>query len=197
MTKIEEKRALRRRVRALEQTLSPRYRAEADRLIAAHVLALPDYRMARTLFCFVSTALEIDTRPILLDALAHGKRLCLPLCGAEKGQMTLRHVDSLEALRPGAFGILEPDSACPAVAADEVELAVLPCLSCDRAGHRLGRGGGYYDRFLSAYRGSAVLLCREKLLRDEIPLEPHDMPVPWVITEQGLYEDGVPARLEA
>ena len=56
----------------------------------------------------------------------------------------------------------------------------------------MGRGGGYYDRFLSQYRSSAVLLCRERLIREEIPVEPHDCPVPWVLTEQGLYEDGVP-----
>ena len=62
-------------------------------------------------------------------------------------------------------------------------------------GQRLGQGGGYYDRFLSNYRGGTVLLCREKLIREEIPLEPHDYPIPWVLTEVGLYEDGTPARL--
>ena len=49
--------------------------------------------------------------------------------------------------------------------------------------------------FLARYRGGTVLLCREKLIREEIPVEPHDFPVPWVLTERGLYEDGVPARL--
>ena len=58
-------------------------------------------------------------------------------------------------------------------------------------GQRLGHGGGYYDRFLSQYRGGTVLLCREQLIRQEIPVEPHDYPVPWVLTERGLYEDGI------
>ena len=65
----------------------------------------------------------------------------------------------------------------------------------DANGDRLGQGGGYYDRFLSHYRGGTVLLCPEKLIREEIPLEPQDMPIPWVLTENGLYEDGTPARL--
>ena len=111
-------------------------------------------------------------------------------------RMELRAVESLDRLVQGAYGILEPAPECPRLMPDQVDFAVLPCLSCSRAGHRLGKGGGYYDRFLAAYRGSAVLLCREQLLREDIPVEPHDMSVPWVVTESGLYEDGVPARIE-
>lgn len=196
MTRAEEKAALRRRIREMEKALSPRYKEESSRAIAAVVCALPEYREAQTIFAFAGSDREIDTRAILSDALAQGKRLCLPLCGTERGEMTLRQVSSLGRLRPGTYGILEPDGSCPEISADEVDLAILPCLSCDRAGRRLGQGGGYYDRFLSSYRGGAVLLCREKLLRQEIPVEPHDMPVPWVVTEAGLYEDGVPARIE-
>ncbi|MEG1858223.1 MAG: 5-formyltetrahydrofolate cyclo-ligase, partial [Pseudoflavonifractor sp.] len=104
-------------------------------------------------------------------------------------------IRSLGELVSGAYGILEPAADSPRMNPDEVDLAVLPCLSCNHLGQRLGQGGRFYDRFLSAYRGGTVLLCREKLLREEIPVEPHDFPVPWVLTEKGLYEDGIPARL--
>ncbi|BAK98765.1 putative 5-formyltetrahydrofolate cyclo-ligase family protein [Oscillibacter valericigenes Sjm18-20] len=196
MTIAEEKKELRRRVRAQERELSFRYKEQSAAAISNLVCALPDYRDADTVFCFVGTAREIDTRGILNDALAKRKRLCLPLCMAEPGIMELRAVKSMDELVPGAYGILEPAPECPRLMPDEVDFAVLPCLSSSRAGHRLGQGGGYYDRFLAAYRGSAVLLCREQLLREDIPVEPHDMPVPWVVTENGLYEDGVPARIE-
>lgn len=195
MTKQEEKQRLRRTVRDLEAQLSPRYKAASSRAIAAHLLAMPEYQAAGTVFCFVGTAREIDTRPILADALAAGKALCVPLCTAP-GIMELRRITALETLSPGAYGILEPPAGAPAVGVDEVDFAVLPCVTCDRLGRRLGKGGGYYDRFLAHYRGGSVLLCREKLIREEIPVEPHDYPVPWVLTERGLYEDGVPARLE-
>ena len=195
MTKQEEKQQLRRTVRDLEARLSPRYKAASSRAIAAHLLAMPEYQAAGTVFCFVGTAREIDTRPILADALAAGKGLCVPLCTAP-GVMELRQVTALEELSPGAYGILEPPAGAPAVGVDEVDFAVLPCVTCDHFGRRLGKGGGYYDRFLAHYRGGSVLLCREKLIREEIPVEPHDYPVPWVLTERGLYEDGVPARLE-
>lgn len=194
MTRQEEKQQLRQIVRRLERELSPQYKERSARAIAAHLLAMPEYQSAGTVFCFIGTAHEIDTHPILEDALASGKVLCVPLCTA-KGVMELRRIISLEQVSPGAYGILEPAADCPPVSPDDVDLAILPCLTCSRSGQRLGQGGGYYDRFLSHYRGGTVLLCREHLMREEIPLEPHDYPVPWVLTEKGLYEDGTPARL--
>ena len=194
MTRQEEKQRLRRTIRALEESLSPRYLEESGRTIAARLLAMPEYRAAGTVFCFAGFGREVDTRPILEDALSAGEVLCLPLC-VGSGQMELRQVSGLARLSPGAFGIPEPPADSPAAQVDEVDFAILPCVTCDHAGRRLGRGGGYYDRFLARYRGGTVLLCREKLIREEIPVEPHDFPVPWVLTERGLYEDGVPARL--
>ena len=194
MTRQEEKQWLRQTVRRLEASLSDAYRRNSDRAIAAHLLAMPEYQAAGTVFCFVGTSREIDTRPILEAVLAAGKALCVPLCTAP-GQMELRRITALEQLSPGTYGILEPPTDAPRVSVDEVDMAILPCLTCNHLGQRLGQGGGYYDRFLAHYRGGAVLLCREKLIREEIPLEPHDYPVPWVLTERGLYEDGTPARL--
>ena len=86
MTKAEEKQRLRAVMRQLERELSEQYKQTADQAIAAHLLALPEYQEADTVFCFVGTAREIDTRPILAAALDSGKRLCVPLC-VEKGIM--------------------------------------------------------------------------------------------------------------
>lgn len=194
MTKQEEKQRLRRTMRTLERQLPEKYKAASSRSICAHLLAMPEYQAASAVFCFVGTAREIDTRPILADALAAGKRLSVPRCTGP-GVMELRQIRSFEELVPGAYGILEPPMTAPLTDPDDVDLAILPCLTCNHLGQRLGQGGGYYDRFLSNYRGGTVLLCREKLIREEIPLEPHDYPIPWVLTEVGLYEDGTPARL--
>lgn len=194
MTRKEEKKALRAIMKRMEETLSPRYMEKADRVIAAHLAAMPEYQAAQTVFCFVGVRREIDTRPILEQALAAGKTLCVPLC-VDKGVMEPRLVTDLSQLREGIYGLLEPPFDAPLVAVDEIDFAILPCTTCNHQGQRLGKGGGYYDRFLSHYRGGTVMLCREKLIREEIPVEPHDYPVPWVLTERGLYEDGTPARL--
>jgi len=194
MTRQEEKQFLRSRVRELEAQLSDKYKVHSSQAICTHLIGMPEYQAAETVFCFVGTTKEINTRLVLEDALAAGKRLCVPLC-VDKGIMELREITALSQLISGSYGILEPTADAPPVSVDEVDFAILPCLTCNHAGQRLGKGGGYYDRFLSHYRGGTVLLCREKLIREEIPVEPHDYPVPWVLTERGLYEDGIPARL--
>ena len=174
--------------------LSERYLERSDRRIAAQLLAMPEYQAAETVFCFVSVGREINTRPVLSAALESGKTLCVPRCLGSR-IMELRTIQSLDDLVPGAYGIPEPPEDAPLISVDRVDFAVLPCLTCNHLGQRLGRGGGYYDRFLASYRGGTVLLCREKLIREEIPVTPLDYPIPWVLTEAGLFEDGTPARL--
>ena len=194
MSVIEEKKALRTYIRQTERTLDPAYKAESSEAICRCVLALEEYRAAGTVFAFAGTVHEIDTSLLLKETLAAGKTLVLPRC-AEGHALDLCVVTSMDELVPGMYGILEPKADCALVTPADIDFAVVPCLSFDRRGRRLGQGGGYYDRFLSNYRGGTVLLCREKLIREEIPLEPHDYPIPWVLTEVGLYEDGTPARL--
>ena len=73
----------------------------------------------------------------------------------------------------------------PAAVPEDIDLAIVPCVGAAADGRRLGRGGGYHDRFLARYTGSALLLCREKLLCPDIPREAHDICMPAVITEKG------------
>ena len=132
MTTDQEKQQLRAAIRRLSAQLSPRYREAADRAIARHLLALPEYRSAGAVFCFVSAGREIDTRPILEQTLADGKTLCVPLCVAD-GIMELRAVRDLKELSPGAYGILEPPADSPALSPDQIDLAVIPCVTCSRS----------------------------------------------------------------
>lgn len=192
MTRQEEKQQLRSVISRLEEKLSPSYKEKSDRVIAHRLLAMSEYQEAQTAFCFIGTAHEINTRPILEHILSSGKTLCVPLCTAP-GIMEPRQITDLHQLLPGAHAIPEPPADAPLVVVDAIDFAILPCVTCNVLGQRLGHGCGYYDHFLSQYRGGTVLLCREHLLRQEIPVEPHDYPVPWVLTERALYEDGIPA----
>ena len=190
----QQKAALRRRLAAREQAMTQRERELSDRAIIYHVTRTEEYRRARTVFAFVGCGREIGTRALLERILSEGKELCVPLCTGP-GRMECRRVQDLSVLRPGSYGIPEPPPEAPAAEPEDIDLAIVPCVGAAADGRRLGRGGGYYDRFLASYRGGTVLLCREKLIREEIPVTPLDYPIPWVLTEAGLFEDGTPARL--
>ena len=181
MTKEELRREVARTLAALPED----YCRQADRAICRHVTQSPLFRQASTVFCYVGTAREIDTRPILQAALAAGKVLAVPLCTG-KGIMEARRIRSLEELAPGQYGIMEPVPGCPVVPPEELELALVPCCTGNADGQRLGYGGGFYDRYLPRTTCPAVLLCRGQLLRQHIPSEDHDRAMDYLVTEAGV-----------
>lgn len=185
MSVIEEKKALRTFIRQKERTLDPAYKAESSEAICRCILALPEYLAAEAVFAFAGTVHEIDTSLLLHETIAAGKTLVLPRCAAEHA-IDLCIVRSMDDLERGMYGILEPKDACPLVTAADVDFAVIPCLSFDRAGRRLGQGGGYYDRLLPQLRCPTALICREQLLSPAVPVEVHDMRCTMLITERGV-----------
>ena len=180
------KRALREEIRRAEARMTHQERFLSDRQIAEQVQYLPGWDDAPTICCFVGTGREIDTRPILEAVLSRRKWLCVPRCLA-KGGMEMKRIQSFAELSPGTMGIPEPPEGNETVRPEEIGLLIVPCVTCDYEGRRLGRGGGYYDRYLARYNGPTALLCRERLIREEIPMEAHDRQVLPVLTERGLY----------
>ncbi len=167
----------------------PDYFAESNRAIEEAVLSLGAWRAAQVVFCYVSVRNEPSTRRLLSAALESGKRLCVPRC-AGNGIMYAHEIRSLDALRPGPYGLLEPEQRAPVVPAGAVELAIVPCVAADRQGHRIGHGAGYYDRYLAHLDCPSVCLCRGRALFPTVPAEKHDLPVSMVLTEQELIRIG-------
>lgn len=108
-------------------------KAAADRGISERLLTSAVFARAQCVFCYVSTPDEIDTHGILRQALAEGKTVCVPRC-IRAGEMRAYHIASLDGLRTGRFGILEPDASAPEVLPERIDLIVAPALACDRAG---------------------------------------------------------------
>ena len=183
------KKQLRKEVLAAAAGLPGQYKKEADVKIVRLLLSLPGYRRAKTIFCFVGRGDEIDTLPFIEKALSDGKKVAVPLC-LGKGIMEARLIKSVSELSPGFFGIPEPPSDSCKVEPFQIDMAVIPCAACSRDGRRLGYGGGYYDRYFETETKTvrnSILICREKLVREDIPLEPHDIIFPAVVTEAGVY----------
>lgn len=168
------------------RNLPPAYVREADEAICQTVLASPIYQNANAIFCYIGTAREINTRPILTAALRDGKLLALPRC-VGKGIMEARQIVSLDDLEEGRYGIPAPGEKRPLVSPEAFNLAVIPCATGNRQGRRLGYGGGYYDRYLPGTQCPTVLLCRERLVREDIPVESHDLLMDYLVTETGIW----------
>lgn len=166
------KREARTRAKALRAALDNRAVGIAmDRELSA----LPCWHSAKAVLAFAALPDEPDTHPVLVRALAEGKQLFLPRV---TGKTTMEWVEipDLALLTPGAFGIPEPHPGLPAAKLPQTEtLALVPCLAASPDGVRLGRGGGYYDRFLAHYKGRRMLLCPTALLLPEIPCDPWDV----------------------
>ena len=177
-----EKRKIRAEVKRKISQLSPKYCKKADQVIYNKVIRLLEYQQAKTIFCYVSTASEIDTMPLLKHALGSGKILAVPKC-IDKSMMEAYEIRSLEELQPGKYGILEPISTCSKVEPTEIDLCIAPCLACTKEGVRLGFGGGYYDRYLKKTDAIKMALCRGELLMEKIPIGRYDVKMDGVVTE--------------
>ncbi len=157
----------------------------ADREIARRVLAHPACLAAKRVFCFVGQPGEIDTAPLLDGLLAAGKEVFVPV-SLPKGRMLLRRLTDRAALTDrDRYGIPIPPEGTQEAEAETICLALVPgvCFSSD--GSRLGRGGGYYDRFLEHFSGTALGLCRKERMMEQIPMDRHDCRVDQVITSSG------------
>lgn len=184
--------ALRRDAVRRLRALPPDVRARASAAIVARVWTLPEVASARTLLLFASTVEEPDTDAIAAEAVRRGIRVAYPRSLAER-RLSLHAVASPEALRPGRYGIREPDDVvCGVVEVDSVDAALIPGLAWDRDGRRLGRGAGYYDRLLGtagwrAFRCGIFFASQEEPV---IPAEAWDVPLDAVVTEREVVRTG-------
>ena len=190
MELAEQKQELRKTVRAQARAMDPIYQKFASEAICRNLMAHPDYQKAGVVLAFVGTKLEVDTEPLLRGVWSDGKTLCVPRC-REGHRMDLCVIRSYDDLEKGAYGILEPKAGCPLVSAAEIGFAVIPCVSFDRRGGRLGQGGGYYDRFLDDLTCHTFLVCRERLVVDRVPCEAHDRRCTYLVTENGVFSPEV------
>lgn len=180
----EEKRMLRKKARSYflnDAALRERVSGE----IAKNLTDTAYYKNAKTVFCFVGTNREIDTKSIIDTALADGKSVCVPLC-AEGGIMSARRIKSFSELSAGHFGILEPSDKNEEIPPEQIELGVIPSSACDKRRGRIGQGGGYYDRFLKRAEIFKVALCPRALMERRLPLSKEDVIMDAVITERGI-----------
>lgn len=173
---------LRNEIKSRISSLSGEYIRTAGSQIENRVINSGLYKSSKTLFVYVSTKAEPPTLGIIAHALKSGKTVFVPKCFG-KGIMKAARIESLDDLSEGAFGISEPKNCKNTLGAENIDLAIVPCLCACRDGRRLGHGGGYYDRFLEKNDSLKMCLCFEKLLCEDIPTDEHDIIMDYIVTE--------------
>lgn len=179
------KAALRERLRQRLEALDPAGAAQAADRVHARLLALPEILRAQRILTCLSFGVELDTWRLVERLLALGKQLYVPRADPRDRQL---HVHPYPCpLRTVSFGLQQPPRGTPEVAAAAVsgtlDAALVLGLGFDRRGFRLGYGSGYFDRFLAGRPFPAIGLAFSAQLENELPAEPHDVPMAVIVTE--------------
>lgn len=174
-----DKKALRKMIREKKQAMTPEQIRSAGEKLMQLFVATEQYRAAKTIYGYLPYNQEVRTVPILEQALRDGKRVAVPKVYGE--EMRFIYMTDLNLVAPGFGGIPEPVADAP-VADDPAALVLMPGLAFDPKGHRIGYGGGFYDRFLAQEPGHpTVALCYDFQMLSHLETEEFDVPVDLVL----------------
>lgn len=181
----QQKAALRKHYTEIRRSWNDEQRTGLNRAVTDNAKRLIEELGIKKLFCYVSAfPVELDTIKLIEYALSRGIETAVPKCLDKKGHMSFYSISSISQLEEGCFGIPEPDlSVCREAAADSSALCIVPGLSFDESGKRLGFGGGYYDRFLADFPGLTAGLCTEDCISQKMPADNYDIAVSYILTE--------------
>jgi 5-formyltetrahydrofolate cyclo-ligase len=184
---MTNKQDLRKIVLARRDALSDKERREKSDRIRERLFSLAEYQSARTLFVYAHFRSEVMTRFLMAQALRHGKRVLASTTSVKDRRLVLTDIlDPEMDLVSGYMGIPEPREGIRRdISSEEVDLVLTPAVGYDEKGNRLGYGGGYYDRLFANLRDDALRigLAFEVQIVPEVPAEPHDIPLPIIVTE--------------
>jgi 5-formyltetrahydrofolate cyclo-ligase len=182
--KTEARRQLREMLTAL-----PEDRRHAKSVSACSLLAAsPEFAAARVIMIYLSTTTELDTAPLALKAWQNGKTVVAPKVSWDQRRMLPVEIHSLTAnMTSTGPGIREPMTGKP-IPVEFIDLVVVPGLGFSADGYRIGRGMGFYDRFLAQreFMGLSCGLAFEEQIYPDLPVLDHDMPLSMLVTDRGI-----------
>ena len=179
---------IRKDVRAKRRMLGKEQIAESSGLVSKQVFALEAFENAELLLAYMPARNELDVGYITEKARELGKRAAFPLC-IENGGLRLLVPDTPDCFVKGSYGILEPDvSRSREVEAAALDLIIVPAIAFTKDGNRLGQGGGYYDRLLKKTDAVTVGVGYDFQLFADLPVEPHDCRLDYVVTPSGVFD---------
>ncbi|MBQ8824377.1 MAG: 5-formyltetrahydrofolate cyclo-ligase [Ruminococcus sp.] len=182
---IEEKKHLRKKFKNIRNTTPKIEKHYMDKYLENLFISSDEYKNCDIILTYVSYGSEADTINIIKTALEQGKIVGVPKCLPDN-KMQFYKIHDLSELEKGAYGIPEPPDSCEIINLNEERnkniVCLVPGLSFDEHGNRLGYGGGYYDRFIQEHPDIITIgICSSHCFSEHIPTEPTDMKVKIVI----------------
>ena len=156
-----QKKALRKELLSLRKSIVP------QKLSIKTLEKYPEFLRAKTVFCYISAHGEVDTYGVIQELL-RDKKVLVPYCINEEGDMIACPINSLEDLKEGKFKIPEPESP-EEFPKEKIDFVIVPGVAFDKNGYRLGFGKGYYDRFLEGITPFKLGVCQREFFLEEIP----------------------------
>ncbi len=154
-----------------------------DKEISKKIIESDFYKNANQALVFASTEDEFDTQFIIERCRIDGKKVFYPICLDNSGNMKFKKADSPDDLEIGMYNILEPKPYCKDYTEQKNDIIIVPCLSVDKEGYRIGYGKGYYDRFLKNFNGISICPCYDEMLTDKLPVEKTDIKIDVLVTQ--------------
>jgi 5-formyltetrahydrofolate cyclo-ligase len=184
---MPDKKTLRKNVLERRNALTEKERKEKSNRIQERLISLPEYQSARSVFIYADFRSEVMTRELMKKTLKEGKRvLASKTLVAERRLLLTDILDPDRDFIAGYMDIPEPrEEILRDLSPEEVDLVLTPAVGYDEKGNRLGYGGGYYDRLFERMRPEALKigLAFEAQIIPSVPAEPHDIPIPIIVTE--------------
>lgn len=183
----DRKREIREEVKRRRAEADLRMLHEASIRIMEKLTELPAWRESDILLAYVDAKREVETRLLMQQAWNEGKKVAAPRVDGN-GIMHYYYLNSLDELEPGSFGIMEPKENCR-ICESEEGLMLMPGVAFDENCHRVGYGGGYYDRYLEKHPGLLhIALAFEFQMFPEVPFEDHDILPELIVTERRILK---------
>ncbi len=174
-----DKQALRKQIREQKRAMTEAQIVSKSEALGRLFVASEAYKAARTIYGYLPYNQEVRTTAMLQQALDDGKRVAVPKCYGD--EMRFIYLDDLSKVEKGYCNIPEPIEDGP-IADDPTALVLMPGLAFDPQGHRMGYGGGFYDKFLAAEPNHPTLaLCYDFQMLEHLETEAHDIPVDTVL----------------
>ncbi len=183
---------LRSRMRARLEAMTPAQQHEASGAACQRLVNLEEFRHAQVVMLYMPLPNEVDVTPAALRCFQTGKTVCVPRVEWKRRDMAAVEVTSFDdrTMEVDGHGLRSPREGAP-VPPELIDLVVVPGLAFDPRGFRLGRGGGYYDRFLRRLRRSAtaVGLAFDLQVIDAVPADDRDVAVDMIVTDRRVARD--------